>query len=75
MREEEEESEEHRNVYLQGVVQLVADVHVFLVVVDLWVVGDEGVLRADVDGVVNLPVDVSHLSGWMEKALQMQDTQ
>lgn len=56
-------------MYLQGVVQLIADVHVFLVVVDLWVMGDEGVLRADVDGVVNLPVDVSHLPGWMEKAL------
>lgn len=31
--------------------------------------GDEGVLGSDVDGVVDLPVDVSDLPGWMEEAL------
>lgn len=65
-----EDSGEHESRYLQGVVQLVADVHVLLVVVDLWVVSDERVLRADVDGVVNLPVDVSHLPGRMEQTLE-----
>lgn len=64
----------HRNVYLHDVLQLVADENVFLVVVDLWVVSDEGVLRADVDGVVNLPVDVSHLPGWMEQTLKRWKT-
>lgn len=55
--------------YLQGVIQLVADVHVLVVVVDLRVVSDERVLRADVDGVVDLPVDVPHLPGRMEQTL------
>lgn len=63
------------NSYLQDVIQLVADVHVLLVVVDLWVVSDEGVLGADVNGVVDLPVDVSHLPGWMEQTLETQATQ
>lgn len=59
-------------MYLQDIVQLIADEHVLLVVVDLWVVGDEGVLGADVDGVVNLPVDVSHLPGRMEQTLEIR---
>lgn len=37
-------SKEHIHLYLQDVVQLVADICVFLVVVDFWVVGDECVL-------------------------------
>lgn len=58
------------NFYLQGVFELVADVDIFVVVVDLWVVSNQGVLRADVDGVVDLPVDVPHFPGWMEQTLQ-----
>lgn len=56
--------------YLQGVFELVADVDIFVVVVDLWVVSNQCVLRADVDGVVDLPVDVPHFPGWMEQTLQ-----
>lgn len=56
--------------YLQGVFELVADVDIFVIVVDLWVVSNQGVLRADVDGVVDLPVDVPHFPGWMEQTLQ-----
>lgn len=61
-------------MYLQRVLQLVAHKHVFLVIVDLWVVSDEGVLRANVDGVVDLPVDVSHLPGRMEQTLRTRNT-
>lgn len=57
--------------YLQGVFELVADVDIFVVVVDLWVVSNQGVLRADVYGVVDLPVDVPHFPGWMEQTLQI----
>lgn len=57
-------------VYLQNVLQLVAHVHVLLVVVDLGVVSDQGVLRADVDGVVDLPVHVPHFASRMEQTLQ-----
>ena len=60
-------------MYLQGVVQLVADVRVLLVVVDLGVVSDQGVLRADVNGVIDLPVDVSHLPGRVEQTLKTKD--
>lgn len=56
--------------YLQDILQLVADVDVLLIVIHLRVVGDEGVLRADVDGVVDLPVDVSDLACWMEETLE-----
>jgi len=58
------------SVYLQDVLELVAEEDVLVVVVDLRVVGDEGVLRADVDGVVDLPVDVPHLPGRVEQTLQ-----
>lgn len=53
-------------LYLQDILQLVADVNVLLIVIHLRVVGDQGVLRADVDGVVNLPVHISDLASWME---------
>lgn len=53
-------------LYLQDILQLVADVDVLLIVIHLRVVGDQGVLRADVDGVVNLPVHISDLASWME---------
>lgn len=53
-------------LYLQDILQLVADVNVLLIVIHLRVVGDQGVLRADVDGVINLPVDISDLASWME---------
>lgn len=56
--------------YLQDIVQLVADVHVLLVVVHLRVVGNEGILGADIDGVVNLPVDVTHLPCRVEQTLK-----
>ena len=55
--------------YLQDVFQLAADKGVLLIVVHLWVVGDEGVLGADVDGVVDLPIDVPHFPGWVEQTL------
>lgn len=57
-------------VYLQNVLHLVAHVHVLLVVVDLRVVSDQGVLGADVDGVVDLPVDVPHFASRMEQTLR-----
>lgn len=56
--------------YSQDVLQLVAHVHVLLVVVDLGVVRDQGVLGADVDGVVDLPVDVPHFASRMEQTLR-----
>lgn len=37
------------SLYLQDILQLIADVRVFLIVVDLWVVGDQGILGADVN--------------------------
>ena len=55
--------------YLQDVLQLTADKRVLLIVVHLWVVGDEGVLGADVDRVVDLPIDVPHFPGWVEQTL------
>lgn len=57
-------------IYLQDVFQLITDINIFLVVVDLRVMGDEGVLGSDVDGVVDLPVDVSDLPGRMEETLE-----
>lgn len=57
-------------MYLQAVFELIADVDIFVVVVDLWVVSNQGVLGADVNRVVDLPVDISHLPGWMEQTLQ-----
>ena len=57
------------SLYLQDVLQLTADKGVLLVVVHLWVVGDERVLGADVDRVVDLPVDVPHFPGWVEQTL------
>lgn len=59
-------------MYLQNVFELIADVDVLLIVVDLWVMSNQGVLGTNIDGVVNLPVDVSHLPGRMEQTLQRQ---
>lgn len=56
-------------MYLQNIIQLIADVDVLLIVVHLWIVSDQGVLRADVDGVVDLPVDVSHFPSRVEQTL------
>ena len=53
----------------QYVVHLVADVVVLGVVGDPWVAGDEGVLRTDVQRVVDLPVDVTDFAGWVKQAL------
>lgn len=55
--------------YLQDVLQLTTDINIFLVVVDLRIMGNEGILWANVDGVVDLPVDISDLPGWMEETL------
>ena len=55
--------------YSQYVFELTADKGVLLIVVHLWVVGDEGVLGADVDRVVDLPVDIPHFPGWVEQTL------
>lgn len=60
--------------YLQDVFQLITNINIFLVIVDLRVMGNEGVLRSDVDGVVDLPVDVSDLPGWMEETLEPPST-
>lgn len=37
-------TKEHINLYLQDVLKLIANINVFVIVVDLWVMGDEGVL-------------------------------
>lgn len=55
--------------YLQDILQLTTDINIFLVVVDLRIMGNEGILWANVDGVVDLPVDISDLPGWMEETL------
>lgn len=60
--------------YLQDIFQLITDINVFLIVVDLRVVGDEGVLWANVDRIVDLPVDISHLPGRMEETLKTLNT-
>ena len=52
--------------FLENVVELISDVIVLRVVVDFRISGDERVLRADVEGVVDLPVDVADLASWME---------
>jgi len=54
----------------QNILQLVADVSVFVVIVDMRIMSDERVLGADVDGVIDLPIDVPYLAGWVEQTLQ-----
>ena len=53
----------------QYIVQLVAQVLVFLVVGHSGESGHQRVLCADVERVVDPPVRVSHLARWMEQAL------
>jgi hypothetical protein len=55
---------------LQVVVELISHVLVLRVVLDPRVAGDEGILCADVERVVDLPVDVADLSRGMEQALE-----
>lgn len=54
---------------LEEVLELVAGVLVLAVVGDARVAGDERVLRADIQIVVHLPVDVAHLPCRVEQAL------
>ena len=62
-----------RRAESQEVLQLIAEVRVLLIVVDVWVMSNESILGADVDRVVDLPVDVSHLPGWVEQTLGRGD--
>ena len=49
--------------------EFTAEVVVLMVVLDGRIEGDEGVLAADVDAVVHLPVHVPHLASRVEEAL------
>lgn len=60
------------HVYLQDILELIAYVDVLVVIIDLRVMGDQSILRANVDGVVDLPVDVPHLSGRVEQTLKRE---
>ena len=61
--------EKEKKTTLEDVVELVPRVGVLGVVGDAREAGDERVLRPDVQSVENLPVDVTHLSRRVEKAL------
>ena len=61
--------EESRLALSQDVLQLRADVAVLLIIVDVRVVSDKSILRANVDGIVDLPVDIPHLPGRVEQTL------
>lgn len=73
-REEGEKSSERESRSVsQEVLQLIAEVRVLLIVVDVGVMSNESILGADVDRVVDLPVDVSHLPGRVEQTLGRGD--
>lgn len=55
---------------LKHVVELVAEVGVFRIVVYPGVATDEGVLPADVKSIVDFPVDVPNFAGGMEQPLK-----
>ena len=60
--------------FLENVVELIPAVAVLGVVGNSGISGDDGVLRSDVEGVVNLPIDIANLSSWMEQPLQWSNS-
>ena len=57
-------------IKLQDIVKFVTNIGVLIVVVDPRVMRYEGVLGADVDGVVNLPVHISDFPSWVKQTLE-----
>lgn len=55
---------------LEEIVELVPCVNIVAVVANNRVTGNESVLGADVEAVVDLPVDVAHFTSGVEQALQ-----
>lgn len=60
-------------MYSQEVVQLIADVGVLLIVVDKGIMCNQRILGANIDGIINLPVHITHFSCWMEQTLKAGD--
>lgn len=54
---------------LQDIVKFVTNIGVLIIIVDSWVMCYEGILGANVDGVVNFPIDISDFPSWVKQAL------
>lgn len=57
-------------MYSQKVLQLIADILVFLIIVDKGIMGNQGILRANIDGIINLPVHITNFPCRMEQTLK-----
>lgn len=55
--------------YLQKVLQLIADIWVLLIVVNEGIVCNQRILWANVDGIINLPVNITYFPCRMEQTL------
>lgn len=54
---------------LENVIQFCALILVSLIVFQSWIKGNQSILTANVQRIVNLPVHLAHLSCWMEQTL------
>lgn len=59
-------------IQLQSVIQLVSDILVLWIIHDSWVSTCESILPANVQRIVDFPVNVANFSRWMKQALEQK---